>query len=135
MGDTTVVTSAQLAEYRRQSSAAMKRQVAKRLREAAGAIADAARKISGEFSRRTAASVKVTGGTTQVYIVAGGDSAPMAAPFENGSFHPVFAHGPRSSWNWARQPKKPFLEEAAAEAGDDAAEAFSAVLDDWIADL
>lgn len=135
MGDVTVVTSAQLAEYRRQSSAVMKRQVGKRLREAAQVIADAARKISGEFSRRTAASVKITGGTTQVYVVAGGDAAPMAAPFENGSYHPVFAHGPRRSWTWVKQPERPFLEEAAAEAGDQAAEAFSAVLDDWIADL
>lgn len=113
----------------------MKRQVGVRLREAAEVIAVAARSISGSFSKRIPASIKITGGTTQVWIEAGGDEAPNAKPFEDGSWHPVYARGPRSGWTWRQQPKKPFLEEAATTAADAAAEAFSAVLDDWIAQI
>lgn len=131
----TQVTSSQLADYRSRSSATMKRQVSQRLKEAAEVIAVAARSISGSFSKRIPGSIKITGGTTQVYIQAGGEEAPNAKPFEYGEWHPVYAHGPRSGWAWAKQPKRPFLEEAADTAADAAAEAFSAVLDDWIADL
>jgi hypothetical protein len=131
----TKVTSSQLKDLNSMSSVAMKRQVGKRLKEAAEIIADAARSISGEFSKRIPASIKVTGGTTQVWIVAGSDEAPNAKPFEEGSWHPVYARGPRSSWTWSKQPKKPFLEEAADTAGDAAAEAFSAILDDWAKEL
>lgn len=113
----------------------MKRAVAKRLREAAEVIATAAREISATVGSRIPGSIKVTGGTTQVFIVAGGDSAPNARPFEEGSYHPVYARGPRSSWTWRRQPKKPFLEEAMAVAGDAAAEAFSQVIDDWTQEI
>jgi hypothetical protein len=131
----TTVTSAQLKSLRSQSTAGMKGAVGSRLRQAAGILADAARDISGAFSRRTAASMKITGCTTEVYIVAGGEGAPMAAPFENGSDHPVFARGPRYKWTWRPQPHRPFLEEAVASAGDAAAEQFSKILDDWIAEL
>jgi hypothetical protein len=131
----TQVTSSQLTEYRALSSAVMKRQVGARLKAAGEVIAVAARTISGSFSKRIPGTVKIIGGTTEVYVQAGGDEAPNAKPFEDGSYHPVFATGPRSGWTWRKQPKKPFLEEAAAAAGDAAAEAFSAVLDDWIADI
>lgn len=128
---TTKVTSAQLRQYRGASSAALKRAVGKRLREAAEVIAEAAREISGQFSTRIPASIVVRGGTTQVWIVAGGEAAPNAAPFEDGSFHPVFARGPRSKWTWRRQPHRPFLEEAELAAGNEAAEAFAQIIDDW----
>lgn len=131
----TQVTSSQLSEYRALSSATMKRQVGIRLKEAAEVIAVAARSISSTFSKRIPGSIKITGGTTQVWIEAGGDEAPNAKPFEYGSYHPVFARGPRSTWTWRKQPERPFLEEAATTAADAAAEAFSAVLDDWIAQL
>ena len=131
----TQVTSSQLATYRAASTPALKRAVAARLREAAQILADAARGISGGFSKRIPASVRIMGGTTEVFIVAGGESAPNGAPFENGSWHPVFASGDRGKWHWAKQPHKPFLEEAIASAGDAAAEAFSAIIDDWCKEL
>lgn len=131
MGDTTLVTSAQLANLRGLSSAAIKGAVGKRLRAAGQIVAEAAKSISGGFSQRIPASIKVTGGTTEVWLVAGGDSAPNAAPFEDGSMHPVFATGNRSTWHWARQPKRPFMDEAATQTADLAAEEFALVVDDW----
>jgi hypothetical protein len=113
----------------------MKRAVAKRLREAAEVIATAAREISATIGSRIPATIKIAGGTTGLFIVAGGEAAPNAAPFENGSWHPVYARGPRSGWAWRRQPKKPFLEEAYAVSGEEAAEAFASVIDDWCAEL
>jgi hypothetical protein len=135
MGDVTVVTSAQLATLRGMSSSAMKGAVGKRLRVAGQVVAETAKAISGGFSSRIPASIKVTGGTTMVWLVAGGDSAPNAYPFEYGSFHPVFATGDRSTWHWAKQPKRPFMDEAVDESADLAAEEFAAVIDDWCAML
>ena len=112
------------------STPELKRASAKRLREAAEVIAVRARAISATFSKRIPASIKITGGTTGVYIIAGGPDgkeAPNAYPFEYGVRHPLF--GNRN--HWYAQPKRPFLEEAAVQAADAAAEAFAAVLDDW----
>lgn len=131
----TRVTSARLAQYRAASTASMKRAVGRRLKEAAEIIAVAARADSGTFSTRIPGSIKIAGGTTQVWIVAGGPSAPNGAPFENGSFHPVFARGSRDTWTWRRQPHRPFLEDAERAAGVEAAEAFALVLDDWCEEI
>ena len=104
----------------------------KHLANAAGLVAKAAKKISAGFSARTAASIHVTSGPNAAYVIAGGDSAPMAYPFEFGTRHPVFGHGPRSSWHWAAQPHRPFLDEAAEAAADEAAEELSVFMTDWI---
>jgi len=131
----TQVTSSQLASYRAASSLQMKRAVGKRLKQAAEIIADAARANSGTFSKRIPATIKVTGGTVQVWITAGGDAAPNAYPFEYGTYHPVYATGPRSTWHWAKQPKRPFLADAVDATAEAAAVAFSEVLDDWVSQL
>jgi hypothetical protein len=109
----------------------MKGAVAKRLRLAGAIVAAAAKARASAFSTRIPASIKLTGGTTGVFIVAGGDAAPNAYPFEYGKDHPVFATGDRSTWHWGKTPKRPFLEEAVDETADLAAEEFAQVVDDW----
>ncbi len=104
---------------------------AKRLRQAAECIADAARVISARFSTRIPNSIRVTGGVSGVFITARGSEAPNAEPFETGRRHPLF--GNRE--HWYPQPKREFLEEAAAAAGEEAAEIFSEILDDWLKSL
>lgn len=131
----TQVTTAQLSSLRALSSTGIKAAVAKRLRAAGQVVAADARARAGAFSSRIPASVKVTGGTTMVYIVAGGDTAPNAYPFEYGKDHPVFATGDRSTWHWGKTPKRPFLEEAADATAELAAEEFAQVVDDWCAML
>jgi hypothetical protein len=106
----------------------------KRLREAAEIIAEAARRISSRFSRRIPASVNVVTNTTGTYVMAGGPDAPNAYPFdppEPPSRHPLY--GNRK--HWYNQPYRPFLEEAAEEAADKAAEAYAKVIDDWAKEL
>jgi len=129
----------ELKSLRMMSSPEMKRAEALRLREAAEIVAMKCREIASQFSRRIPASIKVQGGTSRVVIVAGGPAAPNAYPFEKGAYHPLFAHGPRGSgpgWkNWYKQPYKPFLEEGAAIAGNDAERAFAKVIDDWLGKL
>ncbi len=117
------------------SSAEMNRVMGKRLREAAEIIAVTARGIAAGFSKRTAESIKVAGGSTGVLIVAQGSIAPNAYPFEYGSYHPVFARGARSSWTWRKQPQHEFMAAAAEASAEAAAELFSLVFDDWSAQL
>jgi len=140
MAKTTVVqggvsASATLRSLSVSSSPEAKKAMAKRLKEAAEVVADAARSTSG-FSTRIPASIRVIGGTSGVSIRAGGKIAPNAYPFETGARHPLFA--PRGSARytkgpWYPQPKKPFLEEAEAIAIEPAVEAFANVIDDWLA--
>ena len=113
------------------SSAKMIRAQAKRLREAAEIVADAAREISASFSTRIPASIRITGGTSKVYIRAGGPSAPNAYPFDTGARHPLFGN---RDW-WYPQPKKPFLEEAYVLTQNEMADAFALVIDDWCDEL
>lgn len=63
-------------------------------REAAKVVAEAA-KSKASFSTKIPGSIKVRGSGVYIKVIAGGDSAPSAAAFENkgvsGSFkHPVF---------------------------------------------
>lgn len=127
----TVVTSAQLANLRGLSSTAMKASVGKRLRVAGQVVAADAKGRASAFSSRIPGTVKVTGGTTMVYIVAGGEQAPNAYPFEYGKDHPVYATGDRSTWHWGKTPKRPFLQEAADATAELVAEEFALVIDDW----
>ena len=61
----------------------------------------------------------------------GGQDAPNAYMFEEyGARHPLFAHGPRGTdgWrHWYEQPYRPFLEEAAEAAGQEAADVYADV--------
>jgi hypothetical protein len=137
--------STSLGALRAASTPQLKAAQAKRLREAAEIIANAARGISGKFSKRIPASIKIIGGTAGMWITAGGPDgkeAPNAYPFEDGVRHPLFglagdgrpgdrAHGDPKKGHWYPQPKRPFLEEAAEATAEEAAEAFSAVIDDW----
>lgn len=73
-------------------------------------------------------------GRTIAYVSAGGAGgleAPNAYMFETkGARHPLFAHGPKGTdgWlNWYTQPYRPFLEEAAERAGQDACERYADV--------
>lgn len=129
---------ATLGALRAASTPEMKRAMAKRLREAAEVIAEAVRvagaRCGKNGSKRIPPSVKLIGGTSGIWVTAGGEAAPNAYPFEVGSRHPVFgrikANGDRV---WAKEPMPhiPFLEEGAAAAIDKAAEAFGLVFDDW----
>jgi hypothetical protein len=104
----------------------------KRLEEAAEIVAEKAREISSGFSRRIPLSVRVRTYRGTTYVEAGGPTAPNAFPFDPPpgqvpSRHPLF--GNRK--HWYNQPYRPFLEEAAEEAADKAAEAYAKVVDDW----
>jgi hypothetical protein len=107
-----------------------------RLREAAEIIADRARELSSR-SRRIPGSVRVYGDRRVMTIAAGGTRAPQAYTFENprggaGVWHPVYGHGPRSTWHWVRQTPRPFLLPAVDETADRAVNAWGeAVISDW----
>jgi hypothetical protein len=107
----------------------------KRLKQAAQIVADAVKQVSGRFSRRIPLTVSVKANERGIYIEAGGPVAPNAYPFDPPNnppvWHPVYGRGPRRSWHWAPQPYRPFLEEAAEISIDQAAIAFSMVIDDW----
>lgn len=102
----------------------------RRLREAAEIIADKARENAG-WSARIPGSIRVSGGSGGVSISTG---SPPAYPNEvAGVRHPVFG-GPgtaRPKAPWVTNQHRPFLAPAADSAGDEAAEAFAAVIDDW----
>ena len=117
------------------------------LREAAKVIAKRAKRITrtmrvkwtpGPGSRKipkTIDSYLAAGfgeGRTIAYVSAGGAGgleAPNAYMFETkGARHPLFAHGPPGTdgWlNWYTQPYRPFLEEAAEQAGQEACEKYA----------
>jgi hypothetical protein len=125
---------ATLGALRGASPLAMKQLMAVRLRAAAECIAILARAKAAGFSSRIPGTIKVIGGTGGVWITAGGPGgkdAPNAYPFETGARHPLFGN----TKHWYPQPKKPFLEEAAAEGADAAINEFAKVLDDWAKQL
>lgn len=104
----------------------------KRLEEAAEIVAEKAREISSGFSRRIPLSIRVATYNGRTYVEGGGPTAPNAFPFdpppgEVPSRHPLFGNRKR----WYSQPYRPFLEQAAEEAVDKAAEVYSKVIDDW----
>ena len=77
---------------------------------AAAAVVAADAKERASFSTRIPGSIKVRGSALGVKIVAGGSSAPDAAPLENhgrdGMFrHPVFGNREK----WVEQQARPFL--------------------------
>jgi len=132
--------SASLGTLRAASSSQLKAAQAKRLREAAEIIANAVRIAGakcGRGSKRIPASVKIMGGVAGMWVTAGGPDgkeAPNAYPFEVGSRHPLFGMVTKSGERiWAKKPMPhvPFLEEGAEAGATEAAEAFSAVIDDW----
>jgi hypothetical protein len=114
--------------------------LADRLRRAAQPIADYARLSSSRWSRRVPASVRLQGGASRITIAAGGSRAPQAYTMEGRSdgrpiAHPVYGHGPRASWTWAKQTPRPFLEEAIDVKQDEMLRIFAGVVDDWARDL
>jgi hypothetical protein len=104
--------------------------LASRLRKAAAPIADYARISSARWSRRVPASVRLQGGASRITIAAGGQAAPQAYTMEGRAdgrpiAHPVYGHGPRAGWTWAKQiPVRPFL-----------VRIFAGIVDDWAHDL
>jgi hypothetical protein len=98
--------------------------VRKSLRVSGQVIADTA-KDNASWSSTIPDSIKVrASGPASVTISAGGKAAPSAKAYEEGrkayssngggSFnHPVFAHGPRSSWTWVSEDTRPYLRPAA----------------------
>lgn len=103
--------------------------------KAAKLLAMAARVASGKFSRRIPLSVKVIPfpSGNGAYIVAGGDIAPNAYPFETGARHPLFAEVGSTRYTsspWYPQPKRPFLDEAADSAISAMANVMAAAVDD-----
>ena len=115
--------------------------LADRLRKAAEPIADYARASSARWSRRVPASVRLQGGASRITIGAGGQAAPQAYTMEGRHggrpiAHPVYGHGPREDWTWAKQiPVRPFLEEAVDAKQDEMVRIFAGVVDDWARDL
>jgi hypothetical protein len=109
------------------SSGALKSLAKARTKEAAEAIALAARANSAKFSRRIPASVKVIPTQWGCYIIAGGDAAPNAYPFETAANHPLWGN----RHHWYKQPLRPFLIEAADAASTKAANIMSEIIDDW----
>lgn len=110
------------------SSAMLNKVVQARLVAAAEVIAAAAGANASQFSRRIPKSIKVIPSKGTVLIIAGGNAAPNADPFEYGKKHPLFGH-----WETGPQyfmKKRPFLEEAAVSALDKAADEFAKVFDD-----
>jgi hypothetical protein len=135
---TSVSAWTDLGKLRNESTRAEMIAQGKRLKEAAQVIADETENITRTFSRRIPLSVRVRGGARGVRIVAGGDEAPNAYPFETGARHPLFAVGPRGTgrWQWwYPQPHRPYLEEAARAKLEEAAEKFAEVIDDWAKEL
>ena len=106
----------------------------RRLREAAEIIARQARQNAGGWSARIPPSIKVNGGSSGISI---SSSSPPAYPNELGVRHPVFGgRGTRRpDAPWVTNKHRPFLAPAADEKIDEAAEAFSKVLDDWAKEL
>lgn len=103
----------------------------RRLREAAQVIADQAKENASGWSARIPPSITVSGGGTGVSILS---DAPSAYPNEvAGVRHPVFGgRGTRRpKAPWVLNQHRPFLAPAADQRGDEAAEKFSKVLDDW----
>lgn len=120
-----------VSKMARVSNAELKKMMGPRLKAAAEVIAAVARaKATAIPSKRIPPSIRIMGGTSGVWITAGGpggQEAPNAYPFEYGVRHPLFGN----TKHWYAQPHKPFLEEAADEAADKAAEEFAEVLIDW----
>lgn len=139
MAVTTVTSSKRavtnLSLLKGASSAELARSEMKRLRIAAEIIAEAARvtgsTVGKSGSTRIPKSIKVTSTGRAVFIVADGNIAPNAYPFEKGSSHPLF--GDRE--HWYKMKKQPFLEEAADATASKAVEAFAEVIDDWVRQL
>jgi len=138
---------ATLGSLRGASPLAMKTVMAVRLRAAAKIIAVLAKERASAFSTRIPGTIKVVGGTSGVWITAGGPKgadAPNAYPFEDGVRHPLFGMagdgrpGDRAApgkGHWYPQPHRPFLEDAAEEGAEACAVEFAKVFDDWAKSL
>jgi hypothetical protein len=111
------------------------KQMLERLRQAGEIIANYCRIVADKRSVRIPMSLSVKNDSKSVYIIGGGPAAPNAYPFDPPTqppvWHPVFPSGARRHWRWAPQPYFPFLEEGAELGGDEAAEAFADIIDDW----
>jgi hypothetical protein len=117
----------------------MTKEMLEYLRKAGEIIANYCRIQADKFSTRIPMSLSVKNDEKTVYILGGGPPAPNAYPFDPPTappvWHPVFPSGPRRYWNWAPQPYRPFLEEGAELGGDEAAEAFADIIDQWASEI
>jgi hypothetical protein len=107
-----------------------------RLREAGRVIqASAARRAS--WSERIPATGRVDAVSTRRVIISfGGRGAPYAITFEAPNApnwrHPVFATGPRDTWEWVAQiPPRRFLLPAATDEADRAAQIVAQAIPDY----
>ena len=106
-----------------------------RLLEAANVIAKQAQDNASGWSARIPGSIKVSGSYPEVIIRA---SAPPAYPNEvDGVRHPVFGgRGTRRPGApWVRNQHRPFLAPAADQKGNEAAEKFAVIIEDWAVKL
>jgi len=135
----TGISQAQIGRLINASSPEVTRFEIRRLKEAAKIVADAVKQVSGRFSRRIPGSVTIQSDERGVFIQAGGPTAPNAYPFDPPIFpppvfHPLFARRGTKRYtdgHWYAQPYRPFLEEDAEISADQAARAFSQIIDDW----
>jgi hypothetical protein len=116
------------------STPAMRQAERGRLKDAAEVIAAQAR-ANAAWSKRIPAATRVGGGLTAggVYVRTPGKYARNAAPFEFGKRHPLFARvgSKRYSGEWYPTPHRPYMEDAAEQALDRAAEKYAEIVDDW----
>jgi hypothetical protein len=114
----------------------------KPMRLAAEEIAAAAREISGRWSSKIPASIKVSVSSDgkSATITAGGPEAPAAYVAEGKPSgaprrHPVYgrADRPRSEWTWRDwAPPRPFMQQAVDQAADKAADRWaSSLIGEW----
>lgn len=118
----------------------MTKEMMEYLRKAGEVIANYCRIAADKFSVRIPVSLNVKSDSDSIYILGGGPAAPNAYPFDPPTsppvYHPVFPdHKPRRSWSWAPQPYRPFLEQGAEAGGDEAAEAFADIIDEWAKEI
>lgn len=96
------------------------------LRQAGEVIARAARDIASTFSRRIPAATKVVqAGDNRFLVITDGQAAPNAAPFEYAERHPLFGDEDL----WYKQPKRPYMVEAAEATADQAMNKYATYLD------
>lgn len=110
------------------------------LRDFAEVIKEGAQFLSG-WSERIPGSGRVESvRDDEVLVIFGNQEAPHAYSFEvKGVRHPVFARGPRETWNWVPNGTapafadgwRPFLAPAAVLYSDKALFEFAKVVDKW----
>lgn len=95
-------------------------------------------RLRADIAKTVGSSVNLTKNTVRLSIIsqgrrmpAGEATLPSHTDLSRGWGHPVFAHGPRSTWHWVHQTGKPgWFERPARAAEPEVRRACKAVLND-----